>query len=117
MMAQYHLLIVPVSLISESVKDTFMHDKTVPYLCYLLNQSAVRCQSRGDVDISNFIIIHLCFITHICNDLDKHHSVFKLEKKKKKKKKTEAHVPQCSPECTAMKAIFSQNTVNVACKN
>ena len=29
--------------------------------------------------------------------------------------KPEAHGPQCSPECTAMKAIFSQNTVNVAC--
>ena len=28
----------------------------------------------------------------------------------------EAHGPQRSPECTAMKAIFSQNTVNVACK-
>ena len=25
-------------------------------------------------------------------------------------------MPQCSPECTAMEAIFSQNTVNVACK-
>ena len=25
-------------------------------------------------------------------------------------------MPQRSPECTAMKAIFSQNTVNVACK-
>ena len=25
--------------------------------------------------------------------------------------------PQRSPECTAMKAIYSQNTVNVACKN
>ena len=35
---------------------------------------------------------------------------------KKKPKKTEAHQPQCSPECTAWKAIFSQNTVNVACK-
>ena len=30
--------------------------------------------------------------------------------------KTEAHGPQRSPECTAMKAIFSQNTVNVAYK-
>ena len=30
--------------------------------------------------------------------------------------KPEAHGPQRSPECTAMKAIFSQNTVNVACK-
>ena len=29
--------------------------------------------------------------------------------------KPEAHGPQRSPECTAMKAIFSQNTVNVAC--
>ena len=29
----------------------------------------------------------------------------------------EAHGPQRSPACTAMKAIFSQNTVNVACKN
>ena len=28
----------------------------------------------------------------------------------------EAHGPQRSPECTAMKAIFSQNNVNVACK-
>ena len=28
----------------------------------------------------------------------------------------EAHGPQRSPECTAMKAIFSQSTVNVACK-
>ena len=28
----------------------------------------------------------------------------------------EAHGPQSSPECTAMKAIFSQNTINVACK-
>ena len=32
------------------------------------------------------------------------------------KLKPEAHGPQRSPECTAMKAIFSQNTVNVACK-
>ena len=30
--------------------------------------------------------------------------------------KPEAHGPQRSPECTAMKAIFSQNIVNVACK-
>ena len=30
--------------------------------------------------------------------------------------KSEAHGPQRSPECTAMKAIFSQNTVNGACK-
>ena len=30
--------------------------------------------------------------------------------------KPEAHGLQRSPECTAMKAIFSQNTVNVACK-
>ena len=30
--------------------------------------------------------------------------------------KPEAHGPQRSPECTAMKATFSQNTVNVACK-
>ena len=30
--------------------------------------------------------------------------------------KPEAHGPQRSPECTAMKAIFSQNTVTVACK-
>ena len=30
--------------------------------------------------------------------------------------KPEAHGPQRSPECTAMTAIFSQNTVNVACK-
>ena len=28
----------------------------------------------------------------------------------------EAHGQQRSPECTAIKAIFSQNTVNVACK-
>ena len=32
----------------------------------------------------------------------------------KRKYKLEAHEPQCSAECTAMKAIFSQNTVNVA---
>ena len=31
-------------------------------------------------------------------------------------KKPEAHGPQRLPECIAMKAIFSQNTVNVACK-
>ena len=31
------------------------------------------------------------------------------------KAKPEAHGPQCSPECTAIKAIFSQNNVNVAC--
>ena len=31
-------------------------------------------------------------------------------------KKPEALGPRRSPECTAMKAIFSQNTVNVACK-
>ena len=37
-------------------------------------------------------------------------------KKKKKKTKPEAHGPQHSLECIAMKAIFSQNTVNVACK-
>ena len=30
--------------------------------------------------------------------------------------KPEAHGPQHSPECTVLKAIFSQNTVNVACK-
>ena len=30
--------------------------------------------------------------------------------------KPETHGPQHSPECTAMKAIFSKNTVNVACK-
>ena len=30
--------------------------------------------------------------------------------------KQEAHGPQRSPECAVMKAIFSQNTVNVACK-
>ena len=43
--------------------------------------------------------------------------------KKKKKKLVSGkmpnqwpHGPQCSPECTAMKAIFCQNTVNVACK-
>ena len=30
--------------------------------------------------------------------------------------KPEDHGPQRSPECTAMKAIFSQNTVNVAWK-
>ena len=30
--------------------------------------------------------------------------------------KPEAHGPQRSPECTAMKVIFNQNTVNVACK-
>ena len=30
--------------------------------------------------------------------------------------KPEAHRPQRSPECIAMKAIFSQNNVNVACK-
>ena len=30
--------------------------------------------------------------------------------------KPETHGPQHSPECTVMKAIFSQNTVNVACK-
>ena len=29
---------------------------------------------------------------------------------------SEVHGPQRSPECTAMKAIFSQNTVNVVCK-
>ena len=28
----------------------------------------------------------------------------------------EAHGPQRSPECTDTKAIFSPNTVNVACK-
>ena len=32
------------------------------------------------------------------------------------KEQPEAHGPQRSPECTAMKAIFSQNTVIVACK-
>ena len=32
------------------------------------------------------------------------------------KLKPEARGPQRSPECTAMKAIFSQNTVNVAGK-
>ena len=31
-------------------------------------------------------------------------------------KEPEAHGPQRSPECTAMQDIFSQNTVNVACK-
>ena len=31
-------------------------------------------------------------------------------------KEPEAHWPQHSPECTAMKVIFSQNTVNVACQ-
>ena len=30
--------------------------------------------------------------------------------------KPEAHGPQRSPECISMKAIFSQNTVYVACK-
>ena len=30
--------------------------------------------------------------------------------------KPEAHGQQRSPECTAMKAIFSQNSLNVACK-
>ena len=34
----------------------------------------------------------------------------------RKLEKPEAHGPQRSPECTAMKALFSQNTVNVACK-
>ena len=33
-----------------------------------------------------------------------------------KKLKPEAHGSQRSPDYTAMKAIFSQNTVNVACK-
>ena len=30
--------------------------------------------------------------------------------------KPEDHGPQRSPECTAMKVIFSQKTVNIACK-
>ena len=35
---------------------------------------------------------------------------------KESMRKPEAHRPQLSPECTAMKAIFSKSTVNVACK-
>ena len=31
-------------------------------------------------------------------------------------KEQEVNRPQCSPECTATKAIFSQTIVNVACK-
>ena len=38
------------------------------------------------------------------------------EKKWKRMQKPESHGPQRSPECIAMMAIFSQNTVNVACK-
>ena len=43
------------------------------------------------------VIIFMAFCANTCN-------------------KPEAHGPQCSPECTGMKAIFSQNTVKVACK-
>ena len=32
------------------------------------------------------------------------------------KPEPEAHGPQGSPECIAMKTLFGQNTVNVACK-
>ena len=45
-----------------------------------------------------------------------HFIVLKEKRKKKNEEKPEAHGPQCSPECIAMKAMFSQNTVNVACK-
>ena len=39
-----------------------------------------------------------------------------VESNTSKHRKPEAHGPQRSPEYTAMKAIFSQNTVNVACQ-
>ena len=65
-------------------------------------------QSVGDILSVDELTksLHFCFrgYTHLLNWIFKFHL------------KPEAPWQQRSPECTAMKAIFSQNAVNVACK-